>query len=114
VWWGPRRSGTLPGRSVDDWLAPIRALHPSHRAFFDLCPGESVRWDKLCELNVPEQARSLSQTTLVREAWARGQDLMVHGWIYSVADGYLRDLEVTVANAEQAKTAFAARLAQLL
>jgi carbonic anhydrase len=104
------------GGPVDDWLAPIpiRALHQRHRAFFDLCSGERARWDKLCELNVLEQARSVSHTTMVREAWARGQDLMVHGWIYSVADGYLRDLDVTVANAEEAETAFAARLAQLL
>lgn len=102
------------GGLVDDWLAPIRALHQRHRAFFDTCPGETARWDKLCELNVLEQARSVSQATMVREAWARGQSLAVHGWIYSVADGYLRDLEVTVANAQQAKTVFAGRLAQLL
>ena len=105
---------TERGGLVDDWLAPIRALHQRHRTFFDGCPGETARWDKLCELNVLEQARSVAQTTMVREAWARGQDLAVHGWIYSVADGYLRDLDVTVANAEEAKTAFAGRLAQLL
>lgn len=105
---------TERGGLVDDWLAPIRALHRRHRAFFDLCSGETARWDKLCELNVLEQARSVAQTTIVREAWARGQDLAVHGWIYSVADGYLRDLDVTVTNAEEAKTAFAGRLAQPL
>jgi carbonic anhydrase len=102
------------GGLVDDWLAPIRALHQRHRAFFDTCPGGSARWDKLCELNVLEQARSVSQATVVREAWARGENLAVHGWIYSVADGLLRDLEVTVAKPEEANTVFEGRLAQLL
>ena len=105
---------TERGGLVDDWLAPIRTLHQRHRAFFDSCPGETARWDKLCELNVVEQARSVSQTTMVREAWTRGQDLAVHGWIYSVGDGYLRDLDVTVVNPEEANTVFAGRLAQLL
>jgi carbonic anhydrase len=102
------------GGLVDDWLAPIRALHQRHRTFFDTCAGETARWDKLCELNVLEQARSVSQTVMVQEAWARGQDLAVHGWIYSVADGYLRDLDVTVVNPQEATTVFEARLAQLL
>src|SRR5262249_31772975 len=102
------------GGLVDEWLASIRALHQRHRAFFEVCPGETARWDKLCELNVLEQARSLTQTTMVQEAWARGQDLAVHGWIYSVADGHLRDLDVTVTNAQEAKTVFAARLVKLL
>jgi carbonic anhydrase len=105
----PYRGGLL-----DDWLAPIRALRQQHRAFFDTCPGETARWDRLCELNVLQQARSLSQTTIVQEAWARGQELAVHGWIYSVADGVLRDLDVTVANVNEADTVFAGRLARLL
>jgi carbonic anhydrase len=105
---------TERGGLVDEWLASIRALHQRHRAFFDVCPGETARWDKLCELNVLEQARTLTQTAMVQEAWARGQDLAVHGWIYSVADGHLRDLDVTVTNAEEASTVFAARLVKLL
>ena len=113
---GGVRAALEPDRGglVDDWLGPIRALHQRHRTFFDICPSETARWDKLCELNVLEQARSLTQTAIVQEAWARGQDLGVHGWIYSVADGHLRDLDVTVANAEEAKTVFAGRLAKLL
>lgn len=102
------------GGLLDDWLAPIRALRQQHRAFFDTCPSEPARWDKLCELNVLQQARSLSQTRIVQGAWAHGQELAVHGWIYSVADGVLRDLDVTVANAKEANTVFAGRLAQLL
>jgi carbonic anhydrase len=102
------------GGLVDEWLAPIRALHQRHRAFFDTCPGANERWDKLCELDVLEQARCVSQTAMVQEAWARGQELAVHGWIYSVADGHLRDLEVTVTDPQGANTVFAGRLAQLL
>jgi len=105
---------TYRGGLVDDWLAPIRDLRQRHRAFFDTCPGEAARWDKLCELNVLQQAHSVSQTTIVQAAWARGQGLAVHGWIYSVADGYLRDLDVTVVNRGEANTVFAGRLAQLL
>ena len=105
---------TYQGGLLDEWVAPIRALRLQHRAFFDTCPSEDARWDRLCELNVLEQARSVSQTTPVQEAWARGQGVAVHGWIYSVADGHLRDLEVTVANPEQAKSVFERRLAQLL
>jgi carbonic anhydrase len=88
---------------VDEWITPIRALRHRHRAFFDSCPSEDERWGKLCELNVIEQVRSAAKTDAVRDAWSRGQELKIHGWIYAVADGELHDLEVTVGNAAEAE-----------
>jgi len=105
---------TYHGGLVDDWLAPVRSLCQRHRAFFDTCPSERARWDKLCEINVLQQARSVAHTAIVREAWANGREVAVHGWIYSLADGHLRDLDITVADAEAAQTVFGKRLAQLL
>ena len=56
---------------------------------------QNAKLDRLCELNVIEQVRNVQQTSIVRDAWARGQDLAVHGWIYGLHDGRVRDLEVT-------------------
>lgn len=87
---------------VGEWLAPVRSVHQKYAAY--LGHDEIARWNALCELNVIEQAAAVWQSPVVREAWARGQDVAVHGWIYSVSDGLLRDLNVTVesgANAEQ-------------
>ena len=99
---------------IGEWLAPIRAVYHRHRAFFDTCPDESVRWDKLCELNVIEQARNLTRIPLVHEAWARGQELAVHGWIYSLTDGCLHDLQVTVTDPNDSEGIFTRALAAIL
>jgi carbonic anhydrase len=64
----------------------------------DRLPGERQRHDRLCELNVVEQVVNTCRTTVVREAWARGQELAVHGWIYDIGDGLLRDLDMCVAS----------------
>ena len=79
---------------IDNWLHPVRRLYESERWAEDA--DEQTRWDRLCELNVKEQVRSVAETTVVRDAWKRTQPLAVHGWIYSLRDGLLRDLEVTV------------------
>ena len=63
--------------------------------------AEAQRHRRLCELNVVEQVRNVSQTTVVQDAWARGQSLVIHGWIYDVRDGLLRDLDVCVAATER-------------
>lgn len=86
---------------IDEWLAPIRALRQRYRDFLDTCPNDAAKWNKLCELNVLEQARAAWQTRIVSEAWARGQKLAIHGWIYALHDGRLRDLNVTVNNAAE-------------
>lgn len=78
------------------WLQPLRSLADAHRAELDALASDDARWDRLCELNVAEQVRALAQTEILETAWDRGADLAVHGWIYDLEDGLLRDLEVTV------------------
>jgi carbonic anhydrase len=79
---------------VDNWLRHVQDVRTKHRTQLEALPGEAERHRRLCELNVVEQATNVSQTTVVREAWNRGQALAVHGWIYDVADGLLRDLDI--------------------
>jgi carbonic anhydrase len=81
---------------VDNWLRHVQDVRWKHQAELDGLPTEQQRHDRLCELNVVEQVVNVSQTTVVRDAWARGQSLDVHGWIYDLHDGLLRDLGVSV------------------
>jgi len=87
---------------IDHWLAPLRRLRRRHQEALDQLPSTKARWDRLCELNVMEQAIAVSQTTIIRGSWARGREIAVHGWIYDLHDGRLRDLEVTVASVDEA------------
>ncbi|HHB13134.1 MAG TPA: carbonate dehydratase [Chromatiales bacterium] len=84
---------------VDNWIEPIRAHYARCREAFPegLTPAERI--DRMCELNVAEQVRNVCRTTVVRDAWARGQRLVVHGWIYSLRDGLLHDLGVSRSGA---------------
>lgn len=76
---------------TDSWLSGVRDLWDQHRAdFAGLEPGEAQQ--RLCELNVREQVRTLARTTVLRQAWKRGQAVDIHGWIYGIDDGLLRDL----------------------
>ena len=87
---------------IDHWLAPVRRIRRRNQEAFDQLPSMKARWDRLCELNVMEQAIAVSQTTIIRGSWAQGREIAVHGWIYDLHDGRLRDLEVTVASADEA------------
>jgi carbonic anhydrase len=78
----------------DNWLRHVQDVHWKHRAEIDGLEAERERHTRLCELNVMEQVINVSHTTIVREAWLRGQPLAVHGCIYDVADGLLRELDV--------------------
>ncbi len=80
---------------VDNWLENIKNVHRHHHSHFDAIPEREGRINRLCELNVEEQVRNVCHTTIVQAAWERGQDLHVHGFIYGVADGVLKDLHVT-------------------
>ncbi|HWB59280.1 MAG TPA: carbonate dehydratase [Chthoniobacteraceae bacterium] len=80
---------------ITNWLRHIRDIYLRHRDEVDAFPTEAERVNRLCELNVREQVRNVCQTTIVQAAWKRGQKLAVHGWIYGLADGLLRDLNVT-------------------
>jgi carbonic anhydrase len=82
---------------VDHWLHPIREVNEAHRAELDAIADPRARLNRLCELNVLRQVKNVASDVFVQEAWARGQRLYVHGWIYSLADGLVNDLNVTVA-----------------
>ena len=81
---------------VDHWLHPIREVCNEHRAELDAIADERARLDRLCELNVMRQVRNVAADVFVLDAWARGHDLSVLGWVYSLADGLVKDLNVTV------------------
>jgi carbonic anhydrase len=81
---------------VDNWLRHVQDVKHKHRIEMDRLKGEVERHRRLCELNVIEQVNNVSQTTVLREAWARGQELAIHGWIYDVGDGLLHDLGLTL------------------
>lgn len=86
---------------IDNWLRHIQDVKLKHRSKLHELGEEMQVLDKLCELNVVEQVANACQTTIVQGAWDRAQDLTVHGWIYSLKDGLLRDLKVTAATQEQ-------------
>ena len=77
------------------------------------CDSENAASDRLCELNVIEQVQNVCQTTIARDAWERGQELHVHGWIYGIADGLARDLGTTVSDFREAAPIYQAALAKL-
>jgi carbonic anhydrase len=83
---------------VDNWLRHVQDVKLKHGREIEALNGEARRHRRLCELNVIEQVHNVSQTTVVREAWSRGQPLAIHGWIYDVADGLLRDMGVELRN----------------
>lgn len=75
---------------IDNWLRHVSDVHSKHRAIVDAA-GKSAAADRLCELNVIEQAMNVCSTTIVQDAWAHGRSLSIHGWLYSLRDGLLRD-----------------------
>ena len=81
---------------IDNWLRHVQDVRAKHQPQIDSLATEQERHARLCELNVIEQVANVIQTTVVRDAWAHDQVLAVHGWIYDLSDGLLRDLEVTV------------------
>ncbi len=85
---------------IDNWLRHIQDLAHKYQAELDQLENYEERLDKLCEINVIEQVVSVGETTIVQDAWLRGQDLRVHGWIYYITDGIYRDLKVTVKSIE--------------
>jgi carbonic anhydrase len=81
---------------IDNWLRHIQDVRARHAAVLDAIDDETARDDRLCELNVVEQAWNVSQTTILLDAWQRGQPLAVHAWVYGIHDGLLRDLGATI------------------
>ena len=85
---------------IDNWLRHIQDIMHKVRPELDALSDYDARLDRLCEINVIEQVVSVGETTIVQDAWERGQDLEVHGWIYTIADGIYRDLNVSVKTLE--------------
>lgn len=79
---------------IENWLRHVQDVYYKYRAPLDALPSEEARQQCLCELNVLEQVANVCRTTIVRQAWAQGHPLAVHGWIYDIRDGLLQDLGV--------------------
>lgn len=86
---------------IDNWLRNIKDIYYKHQETLLAIDDEQVREDYMCELNVVEQVANLCHTTIVQNAWKRGQPLSVHGWVYGIKDGKLHDLDVCVADWQQ-------------
>jgi carbonic anhydrase len=98
---------------IDNWLRHVQDVRNKHAGLLADCPDDNRRLRRLCELNVIEQVVNVCQTTMVQRAWQQGQGLMVHGWIYAVADGLLRDVGMAVGDAESLPQQYARALARL-
>ena len=92
---------------IDHWLTPIRMLSREKREELDPLTGKREKVDRLCELNVERQVRNVASNPFVRKAWADGRPLAVHGWVYSLENGMVTDLNVTVRSAKDADEMFA-------
>ena len=91
---------------IDNWLRHVQDVLHEHEELLADVKDEGKRLDRLCELNVIEQVLNVGRTTIVQSAWQRGQEVTVHGWIYGLEDGLLRDLGVTIDNAENLASAY--------
>jgi len=82
---------------IDNWLRHIQDTANLHSHLLDSIDDPTERLDRLCQLNVAEQVLNVGATTIVQDAWSHGQELEIHGWIYGLKDGLLRDLEITIS-----------------
>ncbi len=98
---------------ADNWLRHVQDVRQKHEARLLVAAGDVQRADKLCELNVIEQSANVCQTTIVQDAWERGQDLTVHGWVYGLRDGLVRDMNFSVNAPDAASTAYESALSGL-
>ena len=98
---------------ADNWLRHVKDVHAKHDARVDAIADVPKRLDHLCELNVIEQVVNVAQTTIVQDAWSRGHELSIHGWIYGLVDGLVRDLSTTVSSPAETAAIYRAALAAL-
>jgi carbonic anhydrase len=82
---------------IDNWLRHVQDVRQKHETILAHAGGDAEASNRLCELNVIEQAANICHTSIARDAWERGQELTIHGWIYGLKDGLLRDLNFTVS-----------------
>jgi carbonic anhydrase len=91
--------GPAAADPLESWIAPVRALREAHALELAALPDDAARWQRLCELNVMAQVKVLAGLPTLVRAWERGQQLALHGWIYDLHDGLVRDLEVSANSA---------------
>ena len=91
---------------IDNWLRHVQDVMHNHSPALSRIADETQRLNRLCELNVIEQVVNVSRTTVVQNAWARDQELAVHGWIYGIGDGLLRDLHISITNQNKLQAAY--------
>ena len=98
---------------ADNWIRHVGDVAEKHAGLLAGAGDEPLRHDRLCELNALEQVANVCQTTIARDAWARGQKLVVHGWVYTLRDGRVHDLGLNVAAADQLEPQYAAALERI-
>jgi carbonic anhydrase len=91
---------------IDNWLTRIKEIYVQYREEIDRLGNEERRVNRMCELNVIDQVKSVTHTTIVQDAWARGQELAVHGWVYGLEDGLVKDLNVCIESSSQVQPPF--------
>ena len=91
---------------IDNWLRHIRDIYQHNKAEVDAIEDESERKNRMCELNVFQQVANLCHTTIVQDAWNAGQKLTVHGWIYDIKDGILKDLNLCINTIDQLPSSY--------
>lgn len=91
---------------IDHWLSPIRDVAHAHRHELETCDNQNDRVDRLCELNVIDQVRNVATNPIILNAWRQGQPLAVHGWVYSIANGLVTDLNVSVRSLAERERLF--------
>ena len=98
---------------ADNWIRHVRDVADKHAGALERFDDDELRHDRLCELNVLEQVVNVCQTTVVRDAWSRGQALAVHGWVYTLRDGRVHDLGIDVDSLERLPAEYAGALARI-
>jgi carbonic anhydrase len=91
---------------ADNWLRHVQDVRNKHKGVIDAQVDDAARLHLLCELNVLEQSLNVCETTIVQDAWARGQSVVVHGWVYGLHNGLLQDLQMTVRDAQEVAVAY--------
>jgi carbonic anhydrase len=91
---------------ADNWLRHVGDVAQKHSAIMDAIEDPALKHARLCELNVIEQVVNACRSTIVQDAWARGQKLMVHGWVYSLKDGRVREMGIDVGAPEELQAAY--------
>ena len=98
---------------VDNWIRHVKDVRNSHLDWLNTVPEGPLRYDALCQLNVLEERFNVCQTTMVEDAWARGQEIVVHGWVYGIQNGLINDLRMSVKSSADVVPAYEKAVAQV-